>query len=99
MLLLLLLLFRMCVGAGVSDGAGSLVDSDRSPGKLGFDTLDELAEKQKFFQVWTFADTRLRGPQATKHGPSLSIKIHFFKVAWVGFQSMYNWSSIKVMKT
>ena len=68
----------MWFGAGVSDGAGSLVDSDRSPGKLGFDTLDELAEKQKFFQVWTFADTRLRGPQATKRGPSLSIKIHFF---------------------
>jgi len=77
-MLLLLLVLQMCVGAGVSDGAGSLVDSDRSPGKLGFDTLDELAEKQKFFQVWTFADTRLRGPPATKRGPSLSIKSILF---------------------
>ncbi|XP_076466484.1 centrosomal protein of 162 kDa-like [Babylonia areolata] len=33
-----------------TDGAGSLGESDRSPGKPGFDTLDELAEKHKFFQ-------------------------------------------------
>ncbi|XP_070189405.1 centrosomal protein of 162 kDa-like [Littorina saxatilis] len=33
-----------------TDGAGSLVDSDRTPSRPGFDTLDELAEKQRFFQ-------------------------------------------------
>ncbi|KAK7497270.1 hypothetical protein BaRGS_00011564 [Batillaria attramentaria] len=32
------------------NGGPSGVESDRSPGKPGFDTLDELAEKQKFFQ-------------------------------------------------
>ena len=42
---------RVLAHVCVLDGAGSLVDSDRSPGKPGFDTLDELAEKHKFFQV------------------------------------------------
>lgn len=34
-----------------SEGVASGVDSDLSPEKPGFDTLDELAEKDKFFQV------------------------------------------------
>ena len=34
-----------------AEGPGSLRGSDQSPEKLGFDTLDELAEKNKFFQV------------------------------------------------
>ncbi|KAL8611463.1 hypothetical protein ACOMHN_014518 [Nucella lapillus] len=33
-----------------TDGAGSLGESNRSPGNPGLDTLDELAEKDRFFQ-------------------------------------------------